>query len=108
MGIDFDEMLTQLKAEIAGLASNEFKDFAVEAASDGTSLLHTMEGKLKKYAQQLEDGKITEDDFKLLFLGNKDLVQMSALTKAGLQAARIDAFKSAVFNTIINTVVNFV
>ena len=108
MEIDFNELFTQLKNKITSLAKDEFKDFADEAASDGTTVLHATEDKLKRYTHQLAEGKISQDDFKLLFLGSKDLVEMSALTQAGLLAARIDAFKSAVFNTIINTAVNFV
>ena len=104
MAIDFKSLFNQMKDEIIALAKNELKDFAAEAASDGATLLHNIENKLKKYTNQLAEGKVTHDDFKLLILGNKDLVEMSALTQAGLAAAKADAFKQKVFDIIINTV----
>jgi hypothetical protein len=57
MKIDFNELLSQLKNEITGLAKHEFKDFAVEAASDGTSLLHTTEAKRKNIQNNLQKVK---------------------------------------------------
>ena len=104
MAVNFKDVFNQLKNSIIDLAKKNFKDLAVEAASDGTSLLHTIEKDLQRHIQQLAEGKITKGEFKLLLLAKEDLVQMSALTEAGLAAAKADAFKTAVFNTIIDTV----
>lgn len=104
MAIDFNSLFTQLKTAIVTLAKEKFKDLAAEAASDGTSLLHTIKEDLKVYTKQLADGEIDQEDFKLLLLGDKDLIEMSALTEAGLAAAAADEFKTTVFNTIIDTV----
>ncbi len=104
MAVDFNNLFNQLKTEIIALAKNTFKDLASEAASDGTSLLHIVEDDLKNYTQELADGAITADQFKVLLLGNEDLIKMSALTQAGLAEAKADAFKTEVFNTIVNTV----
>jgi hypothetical protein len=108
MSIDFKELFNQLKTAIIGLAKDTVKQYAAEAASDGTSLLHNIEDDLKKYGQQLADGKITKDDFQLLLLGKQDQVEMTALTEAGLAEAKADAFKKAVFNIIIDTVLKFI
>jgi hypothetical protein len=104
MAFDFNNLFAQLKTEVINLAKENFNDLVGEAASDGTSLLHTLEDDLRKYTQELEDGDIDEDGFKLLLLGDKNLVEMSALTQAGLAQAKADAFKTELFNTIINTV----
>ena len=104
MAINFNNLFTELKTTIVNLAKDKFKELASEAASDGTSLLHLLQDDLKKYGQALADGKITEDQFKILLLGDEDLVKMSALTQAGLAQAAADAFKTEVFNTIVNTV----
>ena len=108
MAIDFQSLFNQIKNEIIALAKEDFKTLAAEAASDGTSLLHDIENKLKKYTQQLADGEITGDDFKLLVLGNKDQVEMSALTQAGLAEAKADAFKQGIFDIIINSVFSLI
>jgi hypothetical protein len=104
MAINFTDLFNQLKDQIIKLAKDNFKDLAAEAASDGTTLLHKLEDNIKKYTQQLVDGDITKDDFKLLLLGNEDLVKMTALTQAGLLKAKADAFKKSVFDAIVNTV----
>ncbi len=104
MAIDFNSLFTQLKTAIVMLAKEKFKYLAAEAAGDGTSLLHTIHDDLKIYTQQLAEGEINKDDFKLLLLGDQDLIEMSALTEAGLAVAAADEFKTTVFNMIINTV----
>ena len=108
MAIDFAALLGQLKDEVIALAKKDFKDLVAEAASDGTNLVNKLENKIKKYTRQLAAGDITPDDVKLLLLGNKDLVQMSALTQAGLAAAKADAFKQKVFDIILNTIFSFI
>jgi len=108
MSVDFNSLFNQLKTEIIALAKDKFKDLASEAASDGTSLLHIIEDDLQTYTQELADGDITEDQFKILLLGNEDLIKMSALTQAGLAEAAADAFKTEVFNTIVNTVISVI
>jgi hypothetical protein len=108
MAIDFNSLFNQLKTEIIALAKDTFKDLASEAASDGTSLLHIIESDLQKYTQELADGEITAEQFRILLLGNEDLVKMSALTQAGLAKAKADAFRTEVFNTIVNTVLGVV
>lgn len=106
MAIDFKALFDQLKTAVVNLAKDRFRDLIAEAASDGTSLLHTLQDDIKKYSQQLADGDITPDQFKIMLLGDEDLVKMSALTQAGLAAAAADAFKKEVFDTIINTVLS--
>ncbi len=108
MAIDFKDLFAQLKTGVINLAKEKFKDLTSEAVSDGTSLLHIVEDDLKKYTQQLENGEIDAEDFKLLLLGDKDLVEMSALTEAGLAEAAADAFKTEVFNMIANTVTSVI
>lgn len=103
MAVDFNNLFTQLKTAIVGLAKEKVQDLAAEASSDGTSLLHIMEDDLKKYTQQLADGEIDQDQFKLMLLGDKDLAEMSALTEAGLAQAKADEFRTEVFNLIVNT-----
>ena len=108
MSIDFKELFNELKTAIIGLAKSTVKEYAAEAASEGTSLLHNVQDDIKRYGQQLADEKITADDFKLLLLGKQDQVEMTALTQAGLAEAKADAFKKAVFNIIIDTVLKFI
>ena len=104
MALDFNNLFAQLKTEVIDLAKENFQDMVAEAAADGTTLLHTISDDLRRYTQELKDGDIDEDGFKLLLLGDKDLVEMNALTEAGLAQAQADAFRTELFNGIINTV----
>lgn len=104
MAFDFKNLFGQLKTAVDGLAKEKFSDLVTQAKSDGASLLQTIKDNLQDYTKQLVNGDITKDDFKLLILGNEDLVEMTALTQAGLVAAQADAFKTSVFNTIFDTV----
>ncbi len=108
MLINFSDLFIQLKNAVVELAKGTFKDMAAAAASDGTSLLHIIQSDLENYTQQLADGLIDEDEFRLLLSGDEDLVEMTALTEAGLAAAQADAFKTSVINTIIDTVFKFI
>ena len=104
MEVDFNKLFNQLKNAIVSLAKEKLKDYVAEAASDGTSILHIIQDDLETYTEQLADGEISKDDFKLMLLGDADFIEMSALTETGLAAAAADEFKSEVFNTIIDTV----
>ena len=108
MSIDFKNLFSQLRTAIIDLAKENFTELVAEAASDGTSLLHTLQDDIKKYSQELADGEITSAQLKLLLLGDEDLVKMSALTEAGLAEAKADAFRTEVFNTIANTVTSLI
>jgi hypothetical protein len=108
MPIDVRSILSQLENGIVDLAKTTVKDFANQAATDGKQLLTTMKDDLVRWIQLLADGKITKAEFETLLLGQKDLIAMSALKQAGLALARIDEFKSAVFNLIINTVTGLI
>lgn len=104
MPIDIKSILSELKNKIADLAKTTVKEFANEAATDGKQLVDTMENDLKRWTQQLADNQITPLDFKTLVLAQKDLIEMSALKRAGLALARIDKFKNEVFSLIVDTV----
>ena len=108
MLLDFPNLITQIKNAIVALSKETFKSMAAAAASDGTSLLHTIQSNLEKYTNQLQCGEIDEEEFRILVLGNHDLINMTALTEAGLAAAQADAFKLQVFKTIIDTVIELI
>lgn len=108
MPIDIKPILSELKNKIADLAKTTVKEFANEAATDGKQLVDIMEEDLKRWTQQLADNQITLLDFKTLVLGQKDLIEMSALKRTGLALARIDAFKNKVFDLIIDTVTSVI
>lgn len=104
MPIDIKSILSDLKNKIVDFARTSFKDLVDEAASDGKELLATIKADLTRWIQLLADGQITKDEFKTLLIGKKDLIEMSALTEAGLAIVKIDEFKTGILNLIIDTI----
>ncbi|MEO8413432.1 MAG: hypothetical protein ABI472_07215 [Ginsengibacter sp.] len=108
MSIDIKSILSGLENEIADLAKTTFKNFASQATSDGKQLLASTKEDLTRWTQQLENKNITKADFETLLIGQKDLIQMSALTKAGVALSKIDEFKNNVFGLILNTLTGLI
>ena len=108
MSINIESIFSDLKAGVVDLAKKTVKDFAEEAATDGKQLLFTMKNDLSRWIQLLADKKLTKMEFETLLIGQKDLLEMSCLTQAGLALARIDEFKMGVLNMIVNTVTGLI
>ena len=108
MPIDINSLFSQLENGIVDLAKTTVKKFAKQAAADGKELLTIVKEDLTRWIRLLAEGKITKAELETLLIGQKDLVAMSALKRAGLALARIDEFKSGVFNLIINTITGLI
>lgn len=104
MPIDIQAILKDLEGQIVDFAKQNVKEFASKAAADGKQLLATLKDDLIRWTQLLTSGQITELEFKLLLKGQKDLIAMSALTKAGLSLVKIDEFKDGLINLIVNVI----
>jgi hypothetical protein len=105
---DTKAILSTLEEKIVDLAKSTFTDFTKDAITDGKELLATIKDDLIRRTELLEQQKITPGEFSDLMLGDKGLVQMAALTQKGLALARVDAFKTGVFNLIIGTVTSLI
>lgn len=105
---DITSILSTLEGKIVDLAKSTFTDFTTEAIADGKQLLATIKDDLIRRTELLEQQKITPKEFGDLMLGDKTLVQMAALTQKGLALAKVDAFKTGVFNLIIGTVTSLI
>ena len=105
---DIKSILSTLEQKIVDLAKSTVTDFTTEAIADGKQLLATIKDDLVRRTQLLEDQKITAKEFSDLMLGDEALVQMAGLTQKGLAKAKVDAFKTGVFNLIIGTVTSLI
>ena len=85
------------------LAKKTLKGFKEEAVSDTKKFLEASKSDLKRWVKLLAQGDITQDDFEWLVLGRKDVAKMYALKQAGLTLVRIDRFKSALLNLVIDS-----
>lgn len=106
--ISFDQIYALLKKNIASLARNTLNDYEAEAKQDGQHALDSMKGNLQHWAQEVENGAMTQDDLRFLLNGEEGLNKMIALKQAGLAAVHVDQFKDGLINMIIGTVTGII
>lgn len=104
----FDELFDALKISITDLAKGELEDFKDEALSDSKEFIKNAKTDLKKWVEQLKNGDLTKEDFAFLIKGKKDLAEMTALKQAGLSLVRIENFRNALIDTVIDTTINVI
>lgn len=102
--IDFPDILNQLKTNVVNLSQTTFKDYAKDLKADAQKTLDNMKPELKKWANQLAEGSLTEEEFAWLLNSKKDLIEITALKNAGIAKIKIDQFKSSILNVIANTI----
>lgn len=100
---DFNDFLDALKGEIVDLAQSNWEEFRDAAVQDGEAFLKKTKGDLKRWTRLLEQGELSREDVEWLIKGKRDLAEMEALKQAGLAAARIDRFRSALIDRVIST-----
>src|SRR5262245_9621843 len=98
---NFSDFLNDVKTGITQVGTTQFGEFAAQAKQDGQSFLASLEDDLRTWTQQLAAGLISPADFAFLVRGKKDLAAMSALTEAGLGAARVDTARNAIIDVIL-------
>ena len=99
----FDDFLSTLQDEIVDLAQSNWEAFRDAAVQDGEAFVEKTKADLKRWTRLLEQGELSQEDVAWLIEGKKDLAEMEALKQAGLTAARIDRFRSALIDRIIST-----
>ncbi|HTB07718.1 MAG TPA: pYEATS domain-containing protein [Bacteroidia bacterium] len=88
---------------IIQLAKDSLKDYLPQAEVDAQKISYAIKNDIQTWATQLAVGAITADDLKFLLRGNQEIVEMVALTQAGIKAIQLDQFKESVSNLIVNT-----
>jgi hypothetical protein len=100
---DFSRFLEELTAKLTQLAEQQWTAYRAAAISDGTAFVEKIKADLERWVQLLASGALTKSDFAWLVQGTKDLAELQALEQAGLALARLDQFRTALLNLVINT-----
>ena len=100
---DFSDFLMALEDGTKDLAKKTLKGFKDEALQDSKEFIRKTEEDLKRWMKLLASGELTQEDFEWLILGKKDLAELHALKEAGLALVRIDRFRNAFIDLIIDT-----
>ena len=99
----FDDFIDVIEEGVKELAKKTLKGFKDEAVTDTKAFLDASKEDLKRWTKLLAQGELSQDDFKWLVLGRKDVAELHALKQAGLALVGIDRFKNALLDLVIDT-----
>jgi hypothetical protein len=97
----FDEVLQTIGEEVAKLAIGELSNFKDQLVEDAKAFATKKAADLERWTRLLAAGDLDEEEFKLLLLGAKNLLEIRAETYVGIAKARIDQLRKAVFDIVI-------
>ncbi len=103
---DFNTFISSLEDGIKKLASETLGGYKDVAISDSKEFLEKTKADLKKWTEELARGELSQDDFKFLVAGKKDLAELHGLKQAGLTLAKIESFKNGVIDIVVNAAFN--
>ena len=98
----FNSIIRGLRDDVDDLAKLTVRKYRRDAAKDARKALTSMKKDLKRWSDLLEKGLLTTDDFEFLVNSQQDSVKMTALKNSGLGLVRMDQFKFAFFNMVID------
>jgi hypothetical protein len=102
--INISDILTAIEKGVGSLAGSTVPGFESQAETDAGDFLDLIKADLQRWASELANKVITQDEFSSLLLGAQNLLQMAALTKAGAKQANLDSFKSGLLALIKDVV----
>lgn len=101
-----DEFNDAIEDGVKELSKRILKGFKEEALADAKAFLDASKEDLHRWTKLLSEGKLSEDDFEWLVLGRKDVVELHALKQSGLALVRLDRFRNALIDLVIDTAID--
>jgi hypothetical protein len=98
-----DDYWKAVQDGLLNIAKGDLKDFLKQAKDDGDQFLTSVKNDVETWTKQLNDGGLSKDEFDFLVRGKADLAKMHALMEAGITAIRVQNFRDAVINLVIDT-----
>jgi|GEM_PF-2462075 len=103
--IDTDEVFQEIGTGVAQIVKQAFGQYVTQANQDVTAFLNAAKALIAEWAQQLNAGKMSKDEFEFLAAGRlKDLAEMRSLTEAGIAAATLDATRAKIVDFAITAI----
>ena len=102
MSFDLTTIVDDLKLGAIDAAKGVAASMLAEAAKDATEFVEMSLPALARCTTLYLTKQITEDEFKSLVLGLRDLAEMNALTLAGLAEIKIDETRNAILKIVSN------
>ena len=105
---DINSILDDLKVGAIHAAKEAGVQFLREAGHDALNFIQAALPSLARYADLLLAKQISEDEFKHLVLGLRDLAEMNGLTTAGLASIEVDKTRNGILKAVSSVVVGAV
>ena len=103
---DFNGFISSLEDGIKKLASETLGGHKDIAIRDSKEFIEKTKTDLKKWTDELARGELSQNDFKFLVAGKKDLAELHGLKQAGLTLVKIESFKNGVIDIIVKAAFN--
>ena len=100
---EFDRFVELVEDGTKDLAKNTLRGYKDEALADAKVFLESSKDDARRWSKLLYKGELSQEDYEWLILSKKDVVELQILKDAGLTAVRIDRFKHALMNLVIDT-----
>jgi hypothetical protein len=102
----FDEFRETVIDEAEELAKTVLTRGITAARPDAAAFVDNSAEKLERWTRLVAAGELTADEFASLVRSQKDLAELPSLTKAGIQASRLQKFREKLVDTAVDTAFN--
>ncbi|MFK7772424.1 MAG: hypothetical protein AB8F94_09800 [Saprospiraceae bacterium] len=100
----FRNIMKELSGNVDDLTKLTVRKYQKDAKRDAGKMIKGMKRDLRRWTRMLEKGDLTTQDFEFLVKSNVDSAKMSALESSGIALIRLQAYRTSLFNLIIDTV----
>jgi len=100
---NFNDFVEAIEEGVKEIAKRTLKGFKDEAVEDTKAFLEMSKDDLERWTRLLANGDLSHEDFEWLLLGRRDVAELYALKQKGLALVRLDRFRNALLDLIIDT-----
>jgi hypothetical protein len=99
--MDFNQIFKSIEGPTKTLAMKVLKGYTTQALADLTDFAQQSRADLARWTQQLQQKKLSPEEYKSLVQGELDVAAMRALKQAGLAQVQIDTFTSGFLDILV-------
>lgn len=82
----------------------ELPDLQKDLLNTASHVVHDNAAKIKSWVTKSSTGELSSEDLKWLMASQMDLTRMHVLKESGLSLVKFDAFRQAMFNSLIKSI----
>jgi len=98
-----DDFANAVLAGAEDLAKELFNDLKENAKTDAQAFLNKAKGDIERWAKMVAERKLTKDELTDLVDAKKALLEMRALTQAGVVQATLERFRTGLLSLVVDT-----